>query len=209
MAVWRLAGTYLETCNCDPGCGCNFRGFPSSPEGNCEAFVAHAVEQGEFKDVDLAGSKVAWALWWPGPIHDRGGRGHAYVDCGSDDQFDALRRMWRGEEGYGLFEIFNSTFVEPSAVDRARVEMTIDGMQSRFSVEGVGESVLTPLRSPVGEDENHVRIVKQSGFIWRDGEIAQSERMAVELPEMSFDLSGRHAVFSRFGYSSADGFFDA
>lgn len=33
--------------------------------------------------------------------------------------------------------------------------------------------------------------------------------MRVELPEMSFDLSGRHAVFSRFGYSSSDGFFDA
>ncbi len=209
MADWRILGTYLETCNCDPGCGCNFRGFPSSPEGNCEAFVAHAVEQGEFDGSDLAGAKVAWALWWPGAIHDRGGHGHAYVDCENDEQFDALSRIWRGEEGYGLFEIFNSTFTEPSAVDRAKVALTVAGKSSRFSVEGVGESVLTPLTNPVSGEENKVRIVKDSGFIWRDGEIAQSERVRVELPEMSFDLSGRHAVFSRFGYSNVSGFEDA
>jgi hypothetical protein len=206
MAEWRISGTYLETCNCDPGCGCNFRGFPSSPEGNCEAFLAHDIEQGEFDGVDLGGTRVAWALWWPGPIHERGGHGHAYADCETDDQFDALRRMWRGEEGYGLFEIFNSTFDVPSAVDRAEVKLTVDGRNSRFSVEGVGEAVMTPLRSPVGDDENHVRIVKEGGFIWRDGEIAQSERLHVDLPEMKYDVSGRHAVFSRFGYSNVSGF---
>ena len=209
MADWRISGTYLETCNCDPGCGCNFRGVPNSPEGNCEAFLAHDIERGEFEGVDLGGTKVAWALWWPGAIHDGGGHGHAYVDCETDDQFDSLRRMWRGEEGYALFEIFNSTFEELSAVDHAEVKLTVDGRNSRYSVDGVGESVMTPLRSPVGDDENHVRIVKESGFIWRDAEIAQSERLHVDLPEMKFDVSGRHAVFSRFGYSNVSGFEDA
>jgi hypothetical protein len=47
MAEWSIAGTYLETCNCDPGCGCNFRGLPTSPEGNCEAFLGHVIETGE------------------------------------------------------------------------------------------------------------------------------------------------------------------
>jgi hypothetical protein len=209
LSEWRIVGTYLETCNCDPGCGCNFRGFPSSPEGNCEAFLAHAIERGSYDGLDLSGAKVAWALWWPGPIHDKGGHGHAYVDSETDEQFDALSRIWRGEEGYGLFEIFNSTLEDQSAVDRATVAMTIDGKQSRFSVDGVGESILTPLTNPVTGEENKVRIVKDSGFIWRDGEIAQGERMHVELPEMSYDLSGRHAVFSRFGYSNVSGFEDA
>jgi hypothetical protein len=209
VAEWRISGSYLEACNCDPGCGCNFRGLPTSPEGNCEAFVVHDIEAGAFDGVDLSGTRVAWALWWPGPIHERGGHGHAYVDCETDAQFDALRRMWRGEEGYGLFEIFNSTFDEASAVDRAEVKLTADARNSRFSVEGVGEAVLTPLRSPVSDDENHVRIVKESGFIWRDGEIAQSERLHVDLPEMKYDVSGRHAVFSRFGYSNVSGFVGA
>ena len=48
MTDWRIAGTYIEFCNCDPGCGCNFRGFPTSPEGNCEAILTHVIEDGSF-----------------------------------------------------------------------------------------------------------------------------------------------------------------
>jgi hypothetical protein len=203
MADWKLAGTYLEFCSCDPGCGCNFRGFPNSPEGNCQALITHRIESGGFDGLELGGSAVTWALWWPGAIHEGKGRGHAYVDCGSDEQYDVLRRIWRGEEGYSLFEIFNSTFEQPpSAVDRAAIDVTVEGKSSRVSVDGVAEGVMTPLRSPVGGEENNVRIVKDHGFIWSDGEIATYERVKVDAPEISFDLSDRHSVFAPFEYAN-------
>jgi hypothetical protein len=205
MAGWQIAGTYLELCNCDPGCGCNFRGVPNSAEGNCEAFVAHAIERGSFDGVDLAGTKVAWALWWPGAIHEGGGHGHAYVDAGSSEQYDALAQIWRGEAGYEYFEIFNSTFTEPTPVDRASIDLKLDGKSSSFSIEGVGDAVMEPLRNPVTGEENDVRVVKPGGFIWKDGEIAQGKRLRVELPEMSFDLSGRHAVVAPFEWAVEGG----
>ena len=62
---------------------------------------------------------------------------------------------------------------------------------------------MTPLTNPVSGDENEVRIVTNTGFIWRDGQIAQSETFRVDLPEMGWDLSQRHAVFSAFEYSNA------
>ena len=174
MATWRLSGYDIELCNCAPGCGCNFVGFPNSPEGNCEAFVANSIENGSHDGTDLGGTRVATALWLPGAIHEGGGRGHAYVDCETDEQFDALSRIWRGEEGGGYFEIFASTYSEPITVERATVDLTVDGKNSRFSVEGVGEAVMTPLRNPVTGDENHVRIVLRDGFIWKDGEIGRA-----------------------------------
>ena len=200
MAVWKLSGTYLEFCSCDPGCGCNFKGSPNSPEGNCQALIAHRIEEGSFDGFELAGSQVAWALWWPGAIHEGGGRGHAYVGCENDEQYEALGRIWRGEEGYSLFEIFNSTFEARSAVDRVAIELTIEGKSSRVLIDGVADAVMTPLRSPVSGEENKVRIVKERGFIWGEGEIATNERMKVETPEISFDLSGRHSVFAPFEY---------
>jgi hypothetical protein len=202
VAEWRIAGTYIEFCNCDPGCGCNFRGLPSSPEGNCQAVISHVIDQGKYDGVDLGGAKVSWALWWPGAIHEKGGRGYAYVDAG-DDQYEALSRIWRGEEGYDLFEIFNSTLDETTAVDRATLDITVDGTRSRVEIDGVTENQMTPLTNPVTGDENEVRIVKKEGFIWSDGEIAQSEKFKVDLPEMNWDLSERHTVFSAFDYSNS------
>ena len=137
------------------------------------------------------------------PIHDKGGRGRAYVDAQTDEQYEALARIWRGEEGYGLFEIFNSTLDEATAVERAAIDITVDGKRSRVAVAGVTENQMTPLTSPVTGDENDVRIVKTTGFIWRDGEIAQSERFQIDLPEMSWDLAQRHAVYSTFDYTNA------
>jgi len=203
VAEWQIAGTYLEFCNCDPGCGCNFRGLPTSPEGNCQALISHMIEEGSFGGTDLAGARASWALWWPGPIHEGRGKGHAYIDCSSDEQYEALSRIWRGEEGYGLFEIFNSMLDEKTAVDRTTIGVTVDGRHSQVSIEGVTDSRMTPLTNPVTGDENEVRIVKKTGFIWRDGEIAESETFRVDLPEMSWDLSERHAVFSTFDYTNA------
>ena len=201
MTRWRLVGTHLELCSCAPGCDCNFRGVPSSPEGNCQAFVCEAIREGQFGGIDLAGARIAWALWWPGAIHDKGGRGHAYIDCDGDESFEALAKIVRGEAGHDYFEIFNSTFDEPTAVDRATVDLTLRGKNSRFSVAGVGESAMEPLRNPVTGAENDVRIVKPGGFIWKEGEIGQGTRLRVYLPEMSFDLSGRHAVLAPFEWS--------
>jgi hypothetical protein len=203
MATWTISGTYLEFCNCDPGCGCNFRGSPNSAEGNCQALLGHRIEEGAFDGLDLAGSKVVWALWWPGAIHERGGRGHAYIDCESDDQYEALSRIWRGEEGYSFFEIFNSTFDEPGAVDRVAIDLEVDGKSSGISVNGIADAVMTPLRSPVSGEVNNVRIVKEGGFIWAEGEIATNERIKVETPEISFEVAGRHSVFAPFDYANS------
>ena len=50
---------------------------------------------------------------------------------------------------------------------------------------------MTPLTNPVTGDENEVRIVKTSGFIWRDGEIAQSDDVSRRPPRDGWDLAGR------------------
>ena len=42
MADWRIAGTYLEFCNCDPGCGCE-KFKVDLPEMNWELSERHSV----------------------------------------------------------------------------------------------------------------------------------------------------------------------
>ena len=61
---------------------------------------------------------------------------------------------------------------------------------------------MEPLRNPVTGAENDVRIVKPSAFIWKDGDIAKSTKLEVDLPEMAFEVTDRHAVFATFDWSA-------
>jgi hypothetical protein len=61
---------------------------------------------------------------------------------------------------------------------------------------------MTPLRDPVSGEEHEVRVVVPKGFIWREGDVAQGERMRVDLPGIRFDHAGRHAVVARFEWSN-------
>ena len=201
MTSWHMRGSMIELCNCLPGCDCNFRGAPNSPEGNCEAFGCHRVREGRYADIDLTGVTFAIAYWWPGAIHDKGGRAHAFVDCDGDGQFDALASIIRGEAGHEFFEIFNSTYEAAPTVERATIEATFVGKASSFRVEGAGRGQVEPLRNPVSGAENDVRIVKPGGFIWKDGAVAQSRHVSVDVPGISFEHAGRHAVLADFDWS--------
>ena len=55
---WRIAGTYLEACNCEAICPCRRIGGRSggrSSYGECLGALSWAVQEGRLDDVDLAG----------------------------------------------------------------------------------------------------------------------------------------------------------
>jgi hypothetical protein len=53
---WTIKGDYIETCNCDYGCPCNFTGFPSN--GFCRALVGYDIREGKYGDTRLDGLDV-------------------------------------------------------------------------------------------------------------------------------------------------------
>ena len=201
--AWHLRGSQLEFCNCVPGCSCNFTMFPSSDKGNCEGWGVDIIDEGRFGELDLSDCTVAWAIWWPGPIHEGGGVAHAFVDCANDAQFEALASIYRGEQGNHYMEIFATTFAEPVRTTRARVDVRLSGKRSSFSVEGVGGAVMQPLRSPLDGAENELSIVIPNGFIWTEARIAETETMHVDLPEMRFASTHTHAAFASLDRSNA------
>src|SRR5438094_676799 len=71
---WRLRGLGYEFCNCQPGCTCNFSGFPTSLDDSCKALVVVAIEEGSCGDVDLSRVRAAAIIDWPKAIHDGNGK---------------------------------------------------------------------------------------------------------------------------------------
>lgn len=188
--AWRLTGKGYEFCNCQPGCTCNFNGFPTSPDGSCKAAVVNRVDTGHCGDVDLSGVTTLSLLDWPKAIHDGGGRAVMVAPPAiTDEQLDALAQIYTGQLGGMPWEILGTTF-EVAGVVRADIELHDDGMHSGFSVEGVGSATGTTLKNPVTGEDHLVSIVLDQGFIWKQGDCGQgSFSVQAEGIDLSFEDS--------------------
>src|ERR687897_2105747 len=62
ISKWHLKADYVETCNCDFGCPCNFNGFPTN--GFCRALTLYHIQVGNYGDVKLDNLDVVTAFSW-------------------------------------------------------------------------------------------------------------------------------------------------
>jgi len=188
--AWRLRGKGYEFCNCQPGCTCNFSGFPTSPDGSCKAAVANRIEEGHCGDIDLSGIDAVAILDWPRAIHDGGGKAVFVVPPEvSDEQLDAMAQIFTGQLGGMPWEILGTTF-EVAGVVRAPVHIDDDGIESGFSIPGVGEAKGSSLRNPVTNEPHGAAIVLEEGFIWKRGDCGQgSFRVEAEGINLEFEDS--------------------
>ena len=63
---WSIECDYMESCNCDFGCACNFSGFPNY--GRCEALVGYHIRSDNYGNVSLDGLDFIYAASWPRAI---------------------------------------------------------------------------------------------------------------------------------------------
>ncbi len=171
--TWTLQGIGYEFCNCNPGCTCNFSGFPTSSDGSCEALVACAIRSGRCGDVDLSGVTVAGIFDWPKAIHDGGGKAVFIVPPAvTDEQLGVLAEIFTGQLGGMPWEILGSTY-EVAGLVRSEVVINEAGTRSSIEIPGVGRATGDTLKNPVTGEDNHVAIELGTGFIWKRGECGQ------------------------------------
>jgi hypothetical protein len=104
---WRIAGEYLENCNCEVLCPCllgprNEKGGAAArpTEGHCDVPVVFRVRTGTYGDVDLAGTHAALAVYTPGPMGDGHWTCGLYVDAAATPaQREALEAIFGGSAG--------------------------------------------------------------------------------------------------------------
>jgi hypothetical protein len=198
---WRMKVDYVETCNCDYGCPCNFDGYPTG--GFCEALVAYRIRDGRYGRVRLDGVDVVYAAAWPKAIHKGGGTMRLYVsESASAEQRDAVVRIFSGRaEGNGPFALFAGTMAHVEEPVFVPIEMTVDGRRSAFRVPGVCDVALTPHTDPVSGAVQDVRVHLPKGFIWRTAQAARTLVMKMlGAGPLSFDHSGKNAFYARLEF---------
>lgn len=172
---WNFEAEYIQSCNCDYGCPCNFNGYPTY--GNCEALVAYRVRHGVFGKTKLDGATWATGYWWPKAIHEGNGVARWYIDPGvSKEQRAAIEAIASGKHGGGVFEIFPRTFRKVHPSKEAAIDFHFDGYDSWFKVDGVGEVRSERIRNPVTKSPFEGTIHLPGGIIFKDGIVSSIKR---------------------------------
>jgi hypothetical protein len=199
--AWRLTGKGYEFCNCNPGCTCNFAGFPSSADGSCKALVAVDVTSGRCGDIDLTGLKTVSLIDWPRAIHDGNGKAVLVVEPETtDEQLGAIAQIYGGELGGMPWEILAGTLTGV-AVAKARISIEQDGMDVTLDVEGIGKAQGRYLSNPVTGERHEASIVLNGGFIWSTGQCGVGDFDA-SAEGLSLSFKDTNWIFYEFDWSN-------
>ena len=193
---WHLKADYIETCNCDYGCPCNFNGFPTY--GFCRALLLFSIREGNYGDTKLDGVDVVEAQSWPKAIHEGNGTLHLYISKHTTEaQRNAAIDIFSGKaKGGAPFALFAPTFkdvLEPQYVD---IDKTINGKKSSFSISGVLDVQVESFKNPVTGEEQETEIHLPKGLVWKVVQAAKTKLMRITTPHFNFDESGQNAFVS-------------
>jgi hypothetical protein len=153
--AYRVAGTYVAHCDCRQICPCAVDEPPTAPDGTCHGLIVANVREGDLDGADLSGVNVVLSYSAPGKLSDGDLRLGLIVDeSASDEQADALERIFSGKEG-GMFEQFAALTGEWLGVERASISFSdgdepsarVGEVDVKFQAFRDGEGNLTTTRN--------------------------------------------------------------
>jgi len=155
---WRIKADYVETCNCDYGCPCNFSGFPT--DGFCRSLTLYYIQSGNYGDVKVDNLDKVTAYSWPKAIHEGNGTFQLFnTEKAREDQIRAIINIFSGQaKGEGPFALFADTIkysLDPQFVD---INVNVDGKKSIFSIPDVMDVQVESFKNPVTEEEQDTKI---------------------------------------------------
>ena len=135
---WRLKGTWLKNCSCNPGCPCDFWAPPTHHK--CEGMLGMHVDEGFYGKTSMKGVTFLAQYHWPGPLHEGNGTVLPILDeRSSPPQREAVLQILSGKAGNAWFEVVASLVsrvLEPKVAKIEFFTSTLHGVQDRRGLCG-------------------------------------------------------------------------
>ena len=202
-STWRIAGTYLEVCNCDAICPCRrIDGAQGgrSTYGECAGALSWRIVEGSVNGLDMSDLCVVLATWYSDDEPGSPWRWVLHVDERADEpRRAALEDVFVGRLGGTPLSQFPWAF-KPSnllAVVPSRIEIDHTPGRGWFRA---GSSVSVKIAAPY-ETQSPVTCIIPGHD--RTGREVVAEALEVHNEYLDFSYSGRCGYEATFEYSSA------
>ena len=145
---WTIEADYLQACNCDYGCPCEFEAPPT--QGNRQGAGAWRINRGSFGDVSLDGLGLGFALHSPAALHLGNITLALFVDeRANQQQRDALIQIASGKAGGNPFDIIASLISNLSGPHFVRSQFNLQGRNSSGKMGDAASMAFEPVKNPV------------------------------------------------------------
>jgi len=198
---WSIEADFLQACNCDYGCPCEFAAPPT--RGSCEGMVAWHINRGSYGSVKLDGLGLGFAVHWPKAIHQGNGIAAVFVDERANPaQREALLQIASGKAGGMPFEIIITTFSKVLDPQFVPFKFNFSGRNSSVQIGNAINIALEPIKNPVTGAPESVRVEHATGFIFKLAECVSAATMDVNAGELKFSWPNKAAFVSQVSYSN-------
>jgi hypothetical protein len=199
---WHLAGTYLESCNCEAICPCRKIGGRKggrSTYGICLGALSWAIEDGAVNGIDLAGLGVVLASRYDDDEAGSPWSFFLYVDeRGDERQRKALEDVFLGRLGGTPREQFPWVWKASDLLGVRAVTIEIDHTPGKGWFRA-GGTVEVRIREPVADQEKVTCVIPGHH---RNGRELLADLLEVEDAPLDFELGGVCGYEASFSYSS-------
>lgn len=198
---WALEADYLQACNCDYGCPCEFEAPPTY--GSCEGIGAWRITRGRYGQVQLDGLGFGFAARWPEAIHKGNGTAALFFDERADaKQREALLQIATGQAGGMPFEIIATTLSKVLEPRYVRFQFELNGRDSRASMGQAVTVAFEPVKNPVTGKTEGVRVEHDTGFIFKSAEVVSAKTCQASIGELKFSHPNKAGFVARVSYSN-------
>lgn len=198
---WSMEADYLQTCNCDYGCPCEFEAPPTM--GYCQGLGAYRIKKGSYGDVDLSGLGFAFVIDFPGPMHKGNGTGGWIIDeKANPKQREALNAILSGQAGGMPFEIFSALITKKMEPQFAPITFNLNGRQSSVKIGTLMAATMEAIKNPVSGEDEQIRVEHGTGFIFKSAECVSAKESWAKTAMVNFDWPNKAGFVTSVKYGN-------
>lgn len=196
MTNWEIHGLMFSHCSCAYGCPCQFNALPTY--GHCHAVIFMRVDSGYFGDAQLGGLNLAFAVAWPGAVHQGHGKMQPIIDeRGTESQKAALLSILTGKETDPMMTVFSIyTAMCEKIYDPIHTSINIDfdmnKRRAKCEAKGVATSRGEPVLNPVTKKELSAQIVLPNGSEYGQAEVGRGWSRSSGAVEVALEDTHAH-----------------